>query len=73
VAERPLTEAQLAAFEAFCRALSPRPARKVVVCPDGLEPDARVLAKAAGMWVWERQAVGMLTTLYGTPQALAGI
>ncbi len=52
-------------FDAFCRAQTPRPSRKVVVPRLGMEVNARLLAKAVNMWVWESQDWDVLLTLYG--------
>ena len=52
-------------FEAFCRAQAPRPARKVVITPAGLDQHARVLAKSVNMWVWESGDLRLLMDLYG--------
>ena len=60
----PIGEAAIAEFDAFCRVQSPRPSRKVIVGKAGLEENARLLAKAANMWVWEGQDLHALMGLY---------
>lgn len=65
-----LEEAAVAAFEQFCRDQSPRPSRKVVIARQGVELNARLLAKAANMWVWEPGDLATLLTLYRDPQVL---
>ena len=60
----PVAEASITEFDAFCRAQSPRPSRKVIVGKAGLEENARLLAKAANMWVWEGQDLHALMGLY---------
>ena len=62
-----LDEAGVTGFEQFCRAQSPRPSRKIVVAKDGLELNAKLLAKEANMWVWEPEDVNLLFLLYGQP------
>jgi hypothetical protein len=61
----PVDESAIAQFEAFCRDQSPKPSRKVVVLNTNMDETARLLAKAANMWVWEAEALGVLRELYG--------
>lgn len=68
VAEGPVTEERIGTFEAFCRSQQPRPSRKVLVASAGLDENAKVLAKAANMWVWGTAELELLTTLYGQPR-----
>jgi len=65
VQEGAVDENAVADFEAFCRSQTPRPARKVVITNSGLEQNAKLLAKAANMWVWEAEELGVLMGLYG--------
>ena len=65
--EGKLDEAEIAAFEQFCRSQLPRPSRKIVVARDGMELNAKLLAKEASMWVWEPEDVNLLFLLYGQP------
>jgi GTPase SAR1 family protein len=65
VHEGKLEEAGIAAFEQFCRSQSPKPSRKIVVARDGLELNAKLLAKEADMWVWEPGDMNLLFLLYG--------
>jgi hypothetical protein len=65
VREDALTEADVASFDAFCRRQAPRPSRKVVIARRGLDENARLLAKAANMWVWEAADLQRLMGLYG--------
>jgi hypothetical protein len=67
VHEGKLEEAGIVAFEQFCRTQAPKPSRKVVVAKEGLELNARLLAKAANMWVWEPEDMNVLFLLYGQP------
>lgn len=60
-----LNEAALAHFEAFCRMQTPKPSRKVLIVNTPLDEHARLLAKAANMWVWEPHALATLQELYG--------
>lgn len=62
-------ENAIAGFEAFCRQQSPKPSRKIVVLNAGMERNARLLAKATNMWVWEPGDFRVLTELYGRPDA----
>ena len=61
----PIGESAIAEFDAFCRAQNPKPSRKVVVGKAGLEENARLLAKADNMWVWEGEDLNILMGLYG--------
>ena len=61
----PADEDAIASFEAFCRSQTPKPSRKVVILKDGMDENARLLAKAANMWVWEPDALHTLMELYG--------
>ncbi len=63
--ESALDENAVAQFEAFCRTQAPKPARKVVITKGGLEQNARLLAKATNMWVWEAEDLNVLLGLYG--------
>ena len=45
----------------------PRPGRKIVVSQEGLELNATLLAKEAGMWIWHPEDVNVLFRLYGQP------
>ncbi len=58
-------ETAVSSFEAFCRTQSPRPSRKVVITKTALDENARLLAKAANMWVWGPEDLGVLLELYG--------
>lgn len=70
--EGKLDEAEIAAFDQFCRVQSPRPSRKIVVARDGMELNAKLLAKEANMWVWEPEDVNLLFLLYGQPPLSRG-
>lgn len=65
--EGKLDEAEIASFEQFCRSQLPRPSRKIVVARNGMELNAKLLAKEANMWVWEPEDVNLLFLLYGQP------
>jgi hypothetical protein len=60
-----LDEAAVAQFNAFCRCQTPRPSRKVVITRSGMDENARLVAKANSMWVWEPDDFQMLLELYG--------
>ncbi len=57
----------IAGFDAFCRQQAPKPSRKVLIMPSGMDEHTRILAKAAKMWVWEPEDLQVLRQLYGTP------
>lgn len=59
-----VNESSVARFDAFCRKLSPRPSRKIVVAKHGMDPNARLLAKSTNMWVWEPNDLNILMDLY---------
>jgi len=61
----PVDEQAIAQFDAFCRLQTPKPSRKVVIMNSGMDQDARLLAKAANMWVWKPADVRLLMELYG--------
>jgi len=65
VAESPVSESAVAAFETFCRTQRARPARKIVVAAAGLDANAKLMAKAANMWVWGAGELEVLSVLYG--------
>ena len=65
VHEGVLQEHHVAEFERFCRTQAPKPSRKVVVAREGLELNAKLLAKNANMWVWEPADLNLLCLLYG--------
>ena len=67
VAEELVTEQGIASFEAFCRTQRPRPSRKVVVAKEGLDENAKLLAKASNMWVWGSRELEVLADLYAHP------
>ncbi len=58
-------EHAIASFDAFCRAQTPKPSRKVLVMKAGMDQHIRLLAKAANMWVWEPAELHLLMELYG--------
>ncbi len=60
-----LQEQHVAEFEQFCKTQAPKPSRKVVVAKEGLELNAKLLAKNANMWVWEPTDLNLLCLLYG--------
>ncbi len=62
-----LEESSIAAFEQFCRSQPQRPSRKVVIAKQGLELNAKLLAKEANMWVWEPDDMNLLFLLYEQP------
>jgi hypothetical protein len=57
-------EQTVASFEAFCRSQTPKPSRKVVIMRSNMDPNAKLLAKAANMWVWEPGELQTLLDLY---------
>lgn len=65
VQEQAVGETVIAQFEAFCRTQAPKPTRKVVIMNSSMDPNARLLAKAANMWVWEAAEIKRLLELYG--------
>ncbi len=67
VHEGRLEESAVHAFQTFCRSQSPKPSRKVVVAKDGLDLNAKLLAKEANMWVWEPDDMRLLGLLYEQP------
>ncbi|MBI3331215.1 MAG: orc1/cdc6 family replication initiation protein [Candidatus Omnitrophica bacterium] len=67
VRSAPADEHAIAGFDAFCRAQTPKPSRKVVVMSAGMDQHVRLLAKAANMWVWEPAELHLLMDLYGHP------
>lgn len=58
-------EQAITRFETFCRSQPLKPSRKVVVAQHGLDDNAKLLAKTCNMWVWEPDALQVLTGLYG--------
>ena len=60
----PVDENAIAGFDAFCRTQMPKPSRKVVILKSGMDQNARLLAKAANMWVWEPDELSLLMGLY---------
>jgi hypothetical protein len=69
VHDGPVEEGWLATFDRFCRMQPVKPARKVIVTTAGLDEQARVLAKAAKMWVWDPADLRRLRDVYGSPSA----
>ena len=67
VHDGPVDEGLLATFDRFCRIQPVKPSRKVVVTTMALDEQARVLAKAAKMWVWDPAALRLLRDVYGSP------
>ena len=65
VQEGPVDENAIMRFEVFCRAQNPRPSRKIVIAKSGLDPNAKLLAKNANIWVWESEDLHTLVELYG--------
>ena len=65
VADTTVDESAIAHFEAFCHVQLPRASRKVVVASAGCDQNARLLAKAHSIWVWEGEDIGVLLELYG--------
>ncbi len=64
IQEHQVTEQDITHFDAFCRTQSPKPSRKVVITKTSVEPNAKLLAKAVNMWVWDADALNALTHLY---------
>ena len=71
VFEGRVAEDAVAGFDAFCRTQQPRPARKVLIVRAPLEPNTRLIAKAANIWVWEPEDLRLLMELY-RPAAPSG-
>ena len=67
VQEKIVDENAISRFDAFCRTQTPKPSRKVVVAKSGVDQNARLLAKAVNMWVWDPDELNVLLTLYGQP------
>ena len=65
VQEGLVEEPTITHFDAFCRAQTPRPSRKIVITRRGVENNARLLAKANNMWVWAAEDLEVLLDLYG--------
>lgn len=64
ISEEPFSEQRIADFENFCRQQSPRPSKKIVVAKSGLDDNAKLLAKAVNMWVWQAKEFNILNGLY---------
>jgi hypothetical protein len=60
----PVDENAIASFDAFCRTQTPKPTRKVVIMKSSMDQNARLLAKAANMWVWGSGDLDVLMGLY---------
>ncbi len=67
-----LEEPTVAAFEQFCKTQDPKPARKIIVARQGVDLNAKLLAKDRNMWVWEPEDVNTLLLLYGQPPLASG-
>jgi len=65
VQEGLVDEPMIARFEAFCRAQTPRPSRKIVISRRGVDDNARLLAKAKNMWLWAADELDVLLDWYG--------
>jgi hypothetical protein len=65
VHERPIDEQAIGRFEAFCRTQAVKPSRKVVISNAPIDQHARLVAKAANMWVWAPDDLHVLMGLYG--------
>ena len=65
VHDEPVDERAITAFDTFCRRQTPRPARKVVITRAGVDQNARLLAKANNIWVWQAEDLEVLRELYG--------
>ena len=63
----PADEHAIASFDTFCRTQTPRPSRKVVIMKSAMDQNARLVAKAANMWVWSAADLNLLMELYGPP------
>ena len=72
VAESRPDENAITAFQAFCAAQQPKPVRKVVVTRLPMDLNAKLLAKACNMWVWESEDLNLLFLLYGQPPLRGG-
>ncbi len=70
IADEPVTEEGIVRFETFCRSRQPKPVRKVLVASQGLDENAKVLAKASNMWVWGARELDVLRTLYHSTHEL---
>jgi hypothetical protein len=64
VQEGLIDETVIANFETFCKAQTPKPSRKVVIAKEGLDDNARLLAKSVNMWVWGSGDLQSLMKLY---------
>ena len=65
VQEQPIDEQTITHFETFCRTQAPKPSRKIVISNAPLDQHAKLVAKAANMWVWEPDDLHLLMGLYG--------
>lgn len=65
VHEARIDEAAVARFENFCRSQAPKPSRKIIVARGPVDDNARLLAKAHHMWVWQPEELRVLMELYG--------
>ena len=65
VQEGLVDENAIARFDAFCRAQTLKPSRKVVITQAGVDANGRLLAKANNMWVWTADDLEVLRELYG--------
>ncbi|MBI4597336.1 MAG: ATP-binding protein [Candidatus Omnitrophica bacterium] len=63
--DRPVDEQAITGFETFCRAQSPKPSRKIVITTAPMDDHAKLLAKAANMWIWQSDDLTILRDLYG--------
>lgn len=66
--EKVLSENEVKAFMEKLSGFRKKTAKKILVCTGGIEPDAGLLAKEEGIWVWNIGDLNFMFDLYEQPK-----
>lgn len=68
VEENEVTENEVAEFTHDCKAVTSKVQRKILIALDGVQLNAKLLAKEEKVWMWDLGSLSVLLELYGKPQ-----
>ncbi len=66
--EKILSDTDIRKFTKKLSGLRRKIGRKILVCLEGIEPDAKLLAKEEEIWLWSLEDLNFIFDLYGQPK-----
>ena len=67
---REIDENSISEFTAFCKGLKCKTLRKVIIALDGIDTNAKMLAKEAKIWIWGLEDLNFLMDVFRKPRII---